>query len=142
MASSVKQFGSATRLNFDRDEGESFVSAECAGKLMDFAYPGNGAVVYMAGELASVEQGGEADLNAVGGLMQFLYRMVDDENAKMLKRSLLDPTVDFDENHVIELIKYLTEEWSGERPTGKPSGSSGRQRATGKTSTVAARRRE
>lgn len=142
MADDVKKFGSAARKAFDRDEAEMFARAEVAGRMMEFAYPGNGAIVYMVGQLASLESDGGADLESVGGLMQFIYIMLEEEDARHIRKALLDPRIDFDENNVTELIKYLTEEWADGRPTVRPSVSSRRPASTGRTSTGGARRKE
>ena len=142
MADEVKKFGSAAKKAFSRDEAEMFARAEVAGKEMEFAYPGNGAIVYMVGELASVEAAGAADLEAVGGLLQFIYIMLSNEDSRHIRHSLLSPTVDFDEDDVVALLKYLTEEWADGRPTERPSDSSRRPAATGRPSTAGARRRE
>ncbi len=133
----IKSFGDAARVAAER-EADHFepITVKILDREITVDYPGSGQIVYMTAELAEVQD----DLNQVGGLMNFIYRLVPREDAQYIRQQLLDPLSGFDGEEVVSFVEYLVEEWSS-RPTEKSSVSSPSRPKTGQSSTAPARRR-
>ena len=134
---SIRSFGDAVRAAERAEEDqEPPLIVDVLGRNIELEYPGTGQVVYMTAALASAD----GDINQVGEIVQFLYHLVSEEDSQYLKSKLLDRFSGFDSEAVIELIEYITEEWSS-RPTRNASGSSQSRSRTGASSTGGARRK-
>lgn len=137
MAGNIRSFGDAVKAAERAEEdNEPPLVIDILGREIELEYPGSGQVIYMTAALASTE----GDITQVGEVVQFLYHLVTDEDAAYIKGKLLDRKSGFDGDTVIELIEYITEEWSS-RPTRNASGSSQSRSRTGASSTGGARRR-
>lgn len=69
----------------------------------------------------------------MGGILNFLDSLLDDQSAHHLRNRLLDPSDDFGVDEMMEIIMFLAEEWTG-RPTNRLSGSTPSQPNTGQPS--------
>lgn len=134
----MKQFGDAAKAAAKRQErrenGES-VTAAILDREITFDHPGPGQLAYLSMVAASAD----SDLEAGAGLLNFLVSMMSNEDARYLKKVILDMDSGFDIEDVVEVMEYLLEEWSA-RPTKPASDSSGSQVPTGRPSTAASRR--
>lgn len=133
----IRSFGDAVKAAERAEEdNEPSLVVDVLGREIELEYPGSGQVVFMTAALASTD----GDITQVGEVVQFLYHLCSEEDAQYLKRQLLDRKSGFDSEAVIELIEYITEEWSS-RPTRNVSGSSQSRSRTGASSTGGARRK-
>lgn len=133
----VRSFGDAARVAAEQEtEVVETITVDILGREIDIEYPGTGQVVYMTAELSEAQN----DINQVGGLVQFIYHLMEPDDAQYVRQQLLDRRSGFDAEEVLALVEYLVEEWSS-RPTEKPSASSPSQRTAGSTSTGGARRK-
>jgi hypothetical protein len=133
----IRSFGDAVKAAERAEEDvQPPVTVDILGREIVLEYPGSGQVVFMTAALA----GNDGDITQVGEVVQFIYHLVSDEDQQYIKSKLLDRYSGFDGEAVIELIEYVTEEWSS-RPTRSASSSSPSRRATGASSTAGARRK-
>jgi hypothetical protein len=135
----MKRFGNAAKAAQKRQQGNDQMVPIKAGILdrdLTFTFPGSGAVAYLSMIAASADN----DMEAGAGLLNFLISMVDEDGQRYIRKVILDPNSGFDLDDVPEVIEYLIEEWSGERPTTPASDSSVSQASTGTRSTAASRR--
>ena len=127
----IRQFGSAARRGEDRGEDDEPIVIGLAGQEVTLHSPGTGQLSYLAATLYSYE----GTLEQLGGLMNFIANLMDDEDARWFKRALLDNDIDFAGEDVLDLCRYIIEEWSQDRPTNPSSGSASPRRRTGASST-------
>jgi len=133
----IRTFGDAVKAAERAEEDyQEPITVNILDREVTIEYPGSGQAIYMTATIA----GTDGDITQVGELVQFLYHLVEEEDAIFIKHSLLDRKSGFDGESVIELIEYLTEEWSS-RPTRSLTGLSKSQPRTGPSSTGGARRK-
>lgn len=82
---------------------------------------------------------GVSDADAIATSINFLFELLEPEDQRYLKRRLLVRNDDFGAEEIAEILSFLIEEWSGERPT-KPSSASANSRSRGTQSSTAKRR--
>lgn len=71
--------------------------------------------------------------------INFFYALVSEDDKQKIRRWLLDPTNEFDDTTITDILTAATEHWSG-RPTEPSSGSTGSRKSTGRKSTSGGRR--
>lgn len=136
-ARDIKTFGDAARLASEEEtEHEEPILVKILDREIEIEFPGTGQVIFMTAEFNEAQ----SDISQIGGLMQMLYHLVSPEDARFLRQSLLSRDSGFNGDDVLDLIEYLTEQWSS-RPTMNASGSSPSQAKSGRPSTGGARRR-
>jgi|SRR5690606_10855421 hypothetical protein len=137
-----KVFGSAARGAAMREQGAEddieVLTIETTDETRDvkFRYPGTGQMAYLALAMAS----DEGDLVQAGQLINFVANMiVDDEDVRFFRRSILEFDSGFELEDVQDLVEELLTRWGGDRPTQSSAASSPQRQATGKRSTGGAR---
>jgi hypothetical protein len=127
----IRQFGTASKRGEDRGEDDLPLDVYIAERKVTLHSPGSGQLAYLAASLS----GFDSSLQQVGSLINFIANIMDDDDAKWFQRSLLDNDIDFEAEDVLDLCRYLIEEWSEDRPTKPSRASASSQRPTGQRST-------
>lgn len=133
----MKQFGSiakAAAQKHRRDE-EDFLEYRIVEREVKFYYPGSGALAY----IGLVEASAENDLMLSGAYINFIISLVEDADARYIKRVLLDHASGFDIEDLTDLIEELLDQWSN-HPSKPVSDSSPTSAPTGRPSTATSRR--
>lgn len=128
----IRQFGTAAKRGEDRGEEDEPIVVGLAGREVTLHSPGSGQLSYLAATLYSYE----GTLEQLGGLINFIANLLEEEDARWFKKALLDNDIDFDGEDVLDLCYYIIEEWSQDRPTKPSSGSASPRRRTGASSTA------
>lgn len=133
----MKQFGSiakAAAQKHERDE-EDFLEYTLVDREVKFYYPGSGALAYVGLTQASAA----TDLELAGSYINFVVSLVEPEDARYIKRILLDHASGFDIDDLTDLMDELMDQWSN-HPSKPGSGSAPTSAPTGRPSTAASRR--
>lgn len=122
------------------------------GKIV-FTHDGREVVFFMPGaaQLAALLQlsavvkskdPDEVDPQVLIAYIETFFGLMDKETQQHFRTRMLDRNDPFDltgPGGVSDILNYVVEQWSGGRPTKKPSGSQPSRRATGKGSTATTR---
>lgn len=120
------------------DEGK--IAFKHDGRDVVFFMPGAGQLAALLQLSAAVKAKGEdnVDPQVLIAYIETFFGLMDRETQQHFRTRLLDRTDAFDlttPGGVSDILNYVVEQWSGGRPTKKPSGSQPSRRATGKGST-------
>lgn len=114
------------------------------GREVVFFMPGAGQLATLLQFSAAVKAKGEdnVDPQILIAYMEAFFGLMDTETQQHFRTRLLDRNDPFDlsgPGGVGEIMSFIVEQWSGGRPTKKPSGSQPARRSTGKGSTATTR---
>lgn len=126
--SDVKQFNIAAREADKEREGK-----------IEFKVDDQELVVYKPDSaqyamLLATTGRGSSEMERIAGTLNFFVKIMDDRSASYIESRLLDFDDPFGIEDVEDILKWLTEEWSG-RPTQPPSDSTLTPQSTGAAST-------
>lgn len=129
----LKQFGNAAKASTAEPQ-EPPLTAQVLDRKVTFHSPGTGQLAYLASYMA----GDDEEIVMYGGMLNFLFSLLQDEDDKAyVKRALRDMSLSMED--VEEILVWIVEEWS-DRPTKPASDSSSGRRSSGKSSTANSRR--
>lgn len=89
--------------------------------------------------LLGIQGGFSSAADQMATFINFFYALVSEQDKQKIRRWLLDPTNEFDDQTITDILTEATEHWSG-RPTEPSSSSTDSPKSTGRKSTPGGRR--
>jgi hypothetical protein len=132
--SAIKEFNTAAKRVDADDDAEIMADVEFMvdkRKIVAHGPTSSQMTLFMS---AATGYGSDAD--AIATSINFLWELMEDEDARYLKRRLLKADDKFGADDIANILTYLIEEWSGGRPTKPSSGSANSRSRSGSGSTA------
>lgn len=124
----MKQFVTAAKSHEESDKVGAPVEITLDDRKLTFMAPEGKTFLMLMSIYAEIDSGNH--LLALGSQINLIFNLLEGDDRAYMRRRMFDPRDDLGEEELLQIFRYLMEEWSG-NPTDEPSGSDSPQSPSG-----------